>query len=340
MGPSRTASPHVAPALLVLLVVTATLALSTCGNQGTAGHTSASPLSTAATAPSPSTTSPATTTGPGTIAFVRVSGNARDIYSIRTDGTGLRQLTDTPGDEAYPGWSPDGKRIGFVRWLGKTVGCHASADVKDFPLATAWVMNADGSHQHRLSPPQLKGVFGPCWSPDGRRVLFAKWEGDYLWTMVVMNIDGSGLRQLTDVPTARVFMNWSPDGRIFYNEGPGTLYAMNPDGSGLKAIAVVPDLYSISPDGKWLAITEDSTGQILLAPADGPGAQEPLIEDVSPYVPDGIVATSWSPDGSAIAFAADWNGKGPSALYILTTDGSVTKVPNTGQVFDPAWRPQ
>ena len=38
-----------------------------------------------------------------------------DIYVIRADGKGLRQVTDTPSDEASPSWSPDGKRLVFGR---------------------------------------------------------------------------------------------------------------------------------------------------------------------------------------------------------------------------------
>jgi TolB protein len=52
------------------------------------------------------------------IAFARlVSGggvSAGDIYVVNTDGSGLKQLTDGPGDDSGPTWSPDGDRLLFV----------------------------------------------------------------------------------------------------------------------------------------------------------------------------------------------------------------------------------
>ncbi|MEE2619689.1 MAG: hypothetical protein VX677_13830, partial [Candidatus Poribacteria bacterium] len=37
-----------------------------------------------------------------------------DIYVMDKEGKNLRQLTDHPGDDHYPAWSPDGKQIAFV----------------------------------------------------------------------------------------------------------------------------------------------------------------------------------------------------------------------------------
>jgi len=71
-----------------------------------------------------------------------------------------------------------------------------------------------------------------------------------------------------------------------------------------------------------------------------------LVDDVSRYVPSESVGLAWSPDGTAIAFAASSdrtrtpNPRG-SALYVVNADGSgLSVVPDTGKVWDPAWRPQ
>ena len=36
-----------------------------------------------------------------------------DIFLVRADGTGLRQLTTGPDTESFPEWSPDGTRIAY-----------------------------------------------------------------------------------------------------------------------------------------------------------------------------------------------------------------------------------
>ena len=55
----------------------------------------------------------------GQIAFTRITNQTEtdiesDIYTINVDGSHERKLTDTPGLDGLPTWSPDGQRIAFV----------------------------------------------------------------------------------------------------------------------------------------------------------------------------------------------------------------------------------
>jgi hypothetical protein len=55
----------------------------------------------------------------GQIAFTRITNQAEtdiesDIYTINVNGSHERKLTDTPGLDGLPTWSPDGQRIAFV----------------------------------------------------------------------------------------------------------------------------------------------------------------------------------------------------------------------------------
>ena len=97
----------------------------------------------------------------GKIAFVAglSTGYNSKVYVIDADGTHLSSLANNPG--AFdPAWSPDGSRIVFSR---------------DGALV---VMNADGTHQERLtSPPSERWSyrdFEPAWSPDGQTVVFTR----------------------------------------------------------------------------------------------------------------------------------------------------------------------
>src|SRR5436190_974671 len=78
-----------------------------------------------------------------------------DLHSA-ADGTGLARLTNSPGSDGEPAWSPDGTKIAF--------------DFHDGHFGI-YVMNADGSGLTRLaSNPTDDRV--PAWSPDGGKIAF------------------------------------------------------------------------------------------------------------------------------------------------------------------------
>ncbi len=49
-----------------------------------------------------------------TIVFASGQNNTVDLYTIRADGSGLRQLTSMPASEYFATWSPDGKQVAFT----------------------------------------------------------------------------------------------------------------------------------------------------------------------------------------------------------------------------------
>ena len=127
------------------------------------------------------------------LAFMSAEPGARgpnpnyDVFVVNRDGTGVRQLTDWPGEDGWPTWSPDGESIAFT-------STHNVA--RHFEI---WVMRANGSDKHRIA----SGAF-PVWSPDGRAIMFSSsgdTHGDHPW---VVRPDGSGLRKLP-------ISGWLPD---------------------------------------------------------------------------------------------------------------------------------
>lgn len=98
------------------------------------------------------------------VAFARDRGFGTEIWVVRADGTGLRQLTrrraSGPGCEqdSWPGWAPDGKAIVFGRLFGNA--CE---------LSQLYTIRPDGLALKTLGARNL--VFGgPRYSPDGRSI--------------------------------------------------------------------------------------------------------------------------------------------------------------------------
>lgn len=86
-------------------------------------------------------------------------GGKFDVYFINADGSGERDITNSPEDEFWPSWSPDGRRIAFPR-MWSNLNNAGSLVVGD----------PDGSHQVVLTGPYVNSN-APVWSPDGNRVI-------------------------------------------------------------------------------------------------------------------------------------------------------------------------
>jgi Tol biopolymer transport system component len=152
-----------------------------------------------------------------------------DIWLMRANGTGSKQITRGRDDEVEPAWSPDGTRIAFL------------ADARSTPGARIVVMRADGSHRALVARVPLAGategeaynVQRPSWSPDGSRIAFVGSAG-----ITVVRPDGSGGVTLP----AGLHPSWSPDGmsitfmRLDSQSAIGRIYVMDADGANLRAL--------------------------------------------------------------------------------------------------------
>ncbi len=173
-----------------------------------------------------------------------------DIYVVRTDGTGLRQLTDDEARDRAPQWSPDSSQIAFYSNRGGTY--------------QIFTIKPDGSGLRAITDTSILSAY-PLWSPDGTRIVFEATGQTYIvdanktWKDISQNAipmvePGQWMR-----PTA-----WSPDGRFISG------IKLTP--SGTAAAAVVYDVQSRTftqlpaPPGptRWL-----SDGQRLLGSFGG-----------------------------------------------------------------------
>jgi Tol biopolymer transport system component len=102
------------------------------------------------------------------IAFVRREGADFHVFTIHPDGTGLKQLTNTKGNDAHLAWSPDGERLLF---------CSSRMGFKDEvvligapqPYGKVFVMRYDGTQVEQLTDNQWEEG-GPAWQPHNHGV--------------------------------------------------------------------------------------------------------------------------------------------------------------------------
>lgn len=163
---------------------------------------------------------------------------------VDADGGGLRLLPAAAGDAGHPAFSPTGTRLAFdvvtadgarSLWVASTFGEQPRRLTAGG--APAWstrnriafergrqvaVVRPGGSGLRHVT---ARGGRAPAWSPDGRRIAFARGRAGVIR---IVRPDGRGLRRVHG-PRGVVALRWSPDGR--------QLVAQTFDGSVL-AIAV------------------------------------------------------------------------------------------------------
>ena len=254
----------------------------------------------------------------GRIAFSAYRSGKWSIYTIRADGTDLRQVTFGSGEDRSPAWSPDGKRLAFQsrrdgNWDIYVLNVGEQAPLRlttnpSYDGAPAWapdgsrlafdsdrsgdldifVMNADGSEQANLTPTNPTGDFDPTWSPDGNRIAFTSWRmGDN--DLFVMDLKTKAVTQWTDTAMPEGCPAWSRDGRF---------------------LAYVED----QPDRREIRLES---------------ASEPMIKGVTSYRLTWYSrddSPAWSPDGSRLAFI--------SHQHIADRDEDFLLVQDLGSVWD------
>lgn len=114
------------------------------------------------------------------------------------------------GKGYQPRFSPDGKKIAYVKY---------SSDAKSCSI---WVMEIDGSNPMQITDAKKGFAFNPCWSPDGTKILFESYKKDKKdFDLYVIDLDGNNLKQLTKNKSYDGTPYWTTDNYIYFTSDRG-----------------------------------------------------------------------------------------------------------------------
>jgi Tol biopolymer transport system component len=131
-----------------------------------------------------------------------------ELWIMNSDGSNIRQFTNSPGEDWTPSWSPDGQKIVFA-----SRRVNGSWDLFIKPV------NSESEPPTQLTD-GLSDNWLPAWSPDGEKIAFSSNRADEKFNIWTINADGTSLRQITNTPHESTEPVWSPDGkRLAFGEG-------------------------------------------------------------------------------------------------------------------------
>ena len=225
-----------------------------------------------------------------------------------------------------------------------------------------WIVRPDGTGLKELTTgPDGQHDVDPCWSPDGKSILFSSTRGGTtgVWRMAA---DGAKPERICDGDQAE----WSPDGKriVFRRQehiyvrdlasgqekcvvpaaalapGGGAAAKSAPVGAGKATAAETATAGSAkaassasAPAGAAKSEAESApAGAAKSAPAAG--AAKSAAESPWPH----CSGPAWSPDGKTIAFACRWDAV--NALFLVPADGGrPTKLFDKDAACEPHWSP-
>lgn len=255
------------------------------------------------------------------------------LWRQRLGTTVATQLTDGPGYDYQPDWSPDGRYIVYSSYRNDAL--------------ELWLLDTrDGSTRALVANGAVN--LDPRWSPDGSRIAFVSTEYKGRWHVYLCVLASSGPcvseRITTDTSTSssRYYYSsfdhylspaWSPDGTeliLVSNRnhvwGSGGLWRMEArPGAPMREIRDEETNWKVRPDwsrdGKRVVYSSylgRQRNQLWLTPAAG-GDPFQLT-----YCECDHTAPRWSPDGRRIAFISNQDGN--TALAVMDVPGGAIEL--------------
>ncbi|MBU4277844.1 MAG: Tol-Pal system beta propeller repeat protein TolB [Proteobacteria bacterium] len=262
------------------------------------------------------------------IAFVGARERVKEIYLMRFDGSGVRNLSKKGDISLYPAWSPDGSLLAYSSYVKRrpAILVHALAGGSG-----KVIINKPGVNLTPAFRPQHQGQLAAALSYTGQNNIF------------LADVAGKVLKRLTDGWGIEVAPSFSPDGkRMAYVSDRGgnpQIYVLDL-ASGTNRRITFGHKYCAapcwSPRGDRIAYQAQVNGTFQVATIRPDGSD---VKVVSSGFGGGEDPT-FSPDGRLIAYAGRRTGR--YQIYLMTAGGEfITRLTNLpGEQTDPAWSPR
>jgi len=235
-----------------------------------------------------------------------------ELFIMNADGSAVTKLTDNPGYDGSPCFSPDLTKIAFASTRDNSV------DIYIFDLEA--YLKEEQKDLLRLT--EKGNNYYPAWSPDGETIAFSS-DRDGGFKLYTMNSDGSEQTLLTDLADA-AFLAWSPDGtHVAFNAKTGNnhdIFTMDIDGSNLLQLTDDPgdDQFPCwSPNGEQIVYSSSTNATSYdISVMDKNGDNKTTI--INHIGLDEF--PKWSPDGTQIMFRSSITGS--DQITLMNADGS------------------
>ena len=183
------------------------------------------------------------------IAFDSDRDGERGVYVARRDGSNVRRISGA-GYAAVPTWSPDGRRIAYIR-----------AEENAPQVWNLWLQPIDGDRATRLTSYRYGQPWSASWFPDNRRICYSHED-----TLVVLDLESGAAREFSSPVKHRLVRTpaVSPDGRevIFQVFRQGAWLLELRDGSMRQVLGdPTAEEFAWSPDGRRVAFHSRRDGQ-------------------------------------------------------------------------------
>lgn len=271
-------------------------------------------------------TMPEPTQHPGRIAFVDRDGQ---VVTIDPDGRNGRSLTNAAFTHQFPAWSPDGSRLAVI-------GREAIYLLHDHQEAEEAISLYRSNRQN---------PFYLYWSPDGRSLSFLANEPQGSIGLRLVQTDAPYDERLLATGSP-FYWQWLGDGRTLFihtgGNGPMARLAFLPAESEIQ-----PE-DNIAPPGQFQAPGVSANGRFWAYAQDqSDGMSWLVIEDKESGEQwsqrhTGMVAMSWSPVGSRLAFSNGLDERIPSfwgPLRLFDAESGEATILSDNTVLAFFWSP-